>query len=106
MKPKQAKFFFRYVLLAAVRDIITTNKHLNVHSFEALLRSLYKPAPFFKGILFPLLEENCTLKEAAIIASILSRKTIPAQHLAAAMIHTAVLDFSGQFNNAWLGLGS
>ena len=29
---------------------------LNVHLYEALKKSLYKPAAFFKGVLFPLCE--------------------------------------------------
>ncbi|GLB42224.1 putative bystin [Lyophyllum shimeji] len=95
MKPKQAQFFFRYVLLPAVRENIATNRSLNVHYYEALLRSLFKPAAFFKGFLFPLLEENCTLKEATIVASVLAKKAIPPLHLGAAILHIAAADFSG-----------
>ncbi|KAG6849899.1 hypothetical protein H0H93_003913 [Arthromyces matolae] len=56
MKSNQAEFYFRHVLLPAFRDNITTNGSLNVHYYEALLRCLFKPAAFFKGFLFPLLE--------------------------------------------------
>lgn len=50
------------VLLDALRDDIVNpnttknNRKLNVHYYEALKRALYKPAAFFKGIVFPLLE--------------------------------------------------
>ena len=50
------------VLLDALRDDIANpnttknNRKLNVHYYEALKRALYKPAAFFKGIVFPLLE--------------------------------------------------
>lgn len=56
MKPAQAQLFLGVVLLDAVRNDIQENKKLNVHYYEALKRSLYKPAAFFKGIIFPLLD--------------------------------------------------
>ncbi|RDB25747.1 Bystin [Hypsizygus marmoreus] len=102
MKPRQAQFFFRYVLLPAVRDDIAgggagrkVGRGLNVHYYEALVRAMFKPAPFFKGVVFPFLEENCTLKEAAIVASVLAKKSIPSVHLGAAIVHIAASDFSG-----------
>lgn len=56
MKPAQAQLFIQVVLLDAVRNDIQVNKRLNPQYFEALKRALYKPAAFFKGLLFPLLE--------------------------------------------------
>jgi essential nuclear protein 1 len=62
MKPAQAQVFLQGVVLDAVREDIanpnsTKNRRkLNVHYYEALKRALYKPAAFFKGIVFPLLE--------------------------------------------------
>lgn len=35
---------------------------LNVHLYEALKKALYKPAAFFKGILFPLCEVSESVK--------------------------------------------
>ena len=32
---------------------------LNVHLYDALKKSLYKPSAFFLGILFPLCEVGC-----------------------------------------------
>ncbi|KAK0191377.1 Bystin-domain-containing protein [Armillaria mellea] len=78
MKPPQAQLFLSVVLLDAIREDIQQNKKLNVHYYEALKRSLYKPGAFFKGIIFPMLDQGCTLKEAAIVASILARTKIPA----------------------------
>jgi len=37
------------VILDRVREDIHENKKLNVHLFECLKKSLYKPAGFFKG---------------------------------------------------------
>ncbi|KAK7062838.1 snoRNA-binding rRNA-processing protein [Paramarasmius palmivorus] len=96
MKAVQVVFFLRYVLLPAVRENIEENGKLNVHYYEALLRALYKPAAFFKGVLFPLLDEGCTLKEAVIVSSVVAKKSIPSVHLGAAILHIASQDFTGR----------
>ncbi len=36
---------------------------LNLHLYEALKKSLYKPAAFFKGVLFPLCEVSMVQPE-------------------------------------------
>ncbi|KAK7471119.1 snoRNA-binding rRNA-processing protein [Stygiomarasmius scandens] len=95
MKPPQAQLFLSVVLLDAVREDIRQNKKLNVQYYEALKRALYKPGAFFKGIIFPMLDEGCTLKEAAIIASILARVKIPVLHASAALLRIAEMDYSG-----------
>ncbi|OLY84392.1 Bystin [Smittium mucronatum] len=96
MKPKQAQKFLNTVLLERVRDDISENKKLNYHLYMALKKALYKPAAFFKGILFPLCEnDNCTLREAIIISSVLSKVSIPVLHSAAALLHLANLNYSG-----------
>jgi essential nuclear protein 1 len=56
MKPEQARIYLHFVLLNAVRTDIADNNKLNVHYYEALIRAMYKPAAFFKGIVFPFLE--------------------------------------------------
>ncbi|KAF9268295.1 Bystin-domain-containing protein [Marasmius fiardii PR-910] len=95
MKPPQAQLFLSVVLLDAIREDIRENKKLNVQYYEALKRALFKPAAFFKGIIFPLLEQGCTLKEAAIIASILSRTRVPVLHASAALLRIAEMDYTG-----------
>jgi essential nuclear protein 1 len=45
------------VLLDRVREDMQMNAgKLNVHLYDALRKSLYKPSAFFLGILFPLCE--------------------------------------------------
>lgn len=91
----------------------------------ALKKALYKPAAFFKGLLFPLCEVrrliklthragdfdnlaelasfkplsqqsgSCTLREAVIIGSILSKVSIPVLHSGAALLKLADMDYSG-----------
>ena len=86
-KPHITQAFLHNVLLDHVREDIHERKKLNVHLFDALKKALYKPAPFFKGFLFPLLTEgNCTLREATIISAVLVRVSIPVLHSAAALL--------------------
>ncbi|KAJ3734498.1 Bystin-domain-containing protein [Lentinula guzmanii] len=95
MKPPQAQLFLSVVLLDAVREDVQENKKLNVQYYEALKRALYKPGAFFKGIVFPMLDQGCTLKEAAIIASILAKVKIPVLHASAALLRIAEMDYTG-----------
>jgi essential nuclear protein 1 len=62
MKPQQARVYLEGVVLGLVRADLeqpSTRKDtrkLSPHLYEALKRSLYKPAAFFKAIVFPLLD--------------------------------------------------
>ncbi|KAF8407719.1 hypothetical protein HHK36_006854 [Tetracentron sinense] len=51
---RKAQRFYKLVLLQRVREDIRKNKRLHFALYQALKKSLYKPAAFFKGILFPL----------------------------------------------------
>ncbi|ORY95736.1 Bystin-domain-containing protein [Syncephalastrum racemosum] len=96
MKVRQAQRFFTLVLLERVRDDIQENKKLNYHLYMALKKAMYKPAAFFKGILFPLCESGtCTLKEASIMGSVLQRVSVPVLHSAAALLRLADMDYTG-----------
>ncbi|KAK8858655.1 hypothetical protein IAR55_002884 [Kwoniella newhampshirensis] len=96
LKPTEVRVFLEGVLLDKCRDDMRANNgKLNVHLYEALKKGLYKPAAFFKGILFPLCETACTLKEAAIVASVLSKVSVPVLHSAAALLRLASMDYSG-----------
>ncbi|CAO3633494.1 unnamed protein product [Cunninghamella echinulata] len=96
LKAQQAQRFFSLVLLDRVREDIEENKKLNYHLFLALKKALYKPAAFFKGVLFPLCESgSCTLKEASIIGSVLTRVSIPVLHSSAALLRLADMDYTG-----------
>lgn len=53
---KKAERFYKLVLLPRVREDIRKNKRLHFALYQALKKSLYKPAAFNKGILFPLCE--------------------------------------------------
>lgn len=85
-KPHITQIFLRNVLLDRVREDIHETKKLNVHLFNALKKALYKPSAWFKGLLFPLVDGQCTLREAHIISSVLVRVSIPVLHSAAALL--------------------
>ena len=53
---KKAERFYKLVLLPRVREDIWKNKCLHFALYQSLKKCLYKPAAFFKGILFPLCE--------------------------------------------------
>ncbi|KAI8975347.1 Bystin-domain-containing protein [Mycotypha africana] len=96
LKIKQVQRFFSLVLLDRIRDDIHENKKLSYHHYLALKKSLYRPAAFFKGILFPLCESgNCTLKEAAIVGSVLAKVSVPVLHSSAAILRLAEMEYTG-----------
>lgn len=73
-------------MLDRVQSDIQETRKLNVHLFDALKRSLYKPAAFFKGLLFPLVSSGAILREASIISGVLACVSIPVLHSAAAIL--------------------
>jgi essential nuclear protein 1 len=86
-KPWVAQEFISTVLLNRVREEIYETKKLNVHTYNALRKALYKPACFFKGLLFPLVSSGtCSLREAHIVSSVIARVSIPVLHSAAALL--------------------
>mmetsp|Transcript_16740 Transcript_16740/g.23264 ORF Transcript_16740/g.23264 Transcript_16740/m.23264 type:complete len:448 (+) Transcript_16740:219-1562(+) len=95
LNPKMAQRFYNLVLLDSVRADIVASKKLNYHYYMSLKKAIYKPAAFFKGILLPLCKENCTLREAAIVASVMQRVSIPVHHSAVAIHKLAQLEYSG-----------
>ncbi|KAK4197235.1 Bystin-domain-containing protein [Triangularia verruculosa] len=85
-KPKVVQRFMEMVILDRVREDIYENKKLNVHLFNSLKKGLYKPAGFFKGFLRPLAASGtCTMREAQIVAGVLTRVSIPVIHSAMAL---------------------
>ena len=85
-RPAVAQAFCSDVLLPRVREDIRETKKLNVHLYKAMKKALYKPAAFFRGLLFPLVGSGtCTLREAQIISSVLQRVSIPVLHSATAL---------------------
>lgn len=93
---KMCQRFYNLVLLPRLRDDIVEYKKLNFHLFQALQKAIYKPQAFFKGILLPLCESGtCTLREATIFGSVLTKASIPMLHAAVAMLKIANMEYTG-----------
>ncbi|KAI4276515.1 MAG: hypothetical protein LQ337_002444 [Flavoplaca oasis] len=85
--PLVTRQYLETVILDRVREDIHETKKLNVHLYKALRKSLYRPAAFFKGFLFPLVSSGtCTLREAHIISSVLAKNSMPVLHSAVALL--------------------
>jgi essential nuclear protein 1 len=96
LNEKMAQRFFNLVLLEKCRDDIRSNDKLNYHLYMALKKALFKPAAFYKGLLLPLAQSRtCTLREATIIGSVLTKVSIPGNHSAAALLRLAEMPYSG-----------
>mmetsp|Transcript_2730 Transcript_2730/g.3969 ORF Transcript_2730/g.3969 Transcript_2730/m.3969 type:complete len:463 (+) Transcript_2730:139-1527(+) len=96
LNARMAQRFFNLILLPRLREDFAEHKKLNYHHYQALKKTLYKPAAFFKGIVIPLCEDgDCTLREAVIFSSVLKKKTVPVLHSAATIMKLASLPWSG-----------
>jgi essential nuclear protein 1 len=96
LDPKRARTFYGDVLLERCRDDIREHRRLNYHLYQALHRALFKPAPWFKGILLPLVKSgDCTLREALVFGSVLAKASVPAAHAAVVIMKLAELPYSG-----------
>lgn len=96
LNEKMAQRFLNMVLLEKCRDDIVTNKKLNYYYYMAIRKSLYKPAAFYKGFLLPLAQSaTCTLREATIVGSALTKLSIPSNHSAAVLLRLASLPYNG-----------
>lgn len=96
LKERMAQRFYSLVLLPRIRDDITEYKRLNFHLYSALKKALFKPGAWFKGILIPLCESGtCTLREAIIIGSVLTKCSIPVLYSSAAMLKLAEMEYNG-----------
>ncbi|XP_051549906.1 bystin-like [Myxocyprinus asiaticus] len=96
LKERMAQRFYNLVLLPRIRDDIAEYKRLNFHLYSALKKALFKPGAWFKGIMLPLCESGtCTLREAIIIGSILTKCSIPVLHSSAAMLKLAEMEYNG-----------
>uniref|UniRef100_A0A914R075 Bystin n=1 Tax=Parascaris equorum TaxID=6256 RepID=A0A914R075_PAREQ len=95
LNAKLCQRFYRYVLLPRLRDDIDEYKKLNFHLYQALHKATYKPQAFFKGIILPLCESGtCTLREATIFGSVLTKSSLPMLHAAVAMLKMVAASFS------------
>lgn len=98
LNEKMAQRFYNTILFPRVMDDITENKRLNYHLYRALKKAVYKPAAFYKGIILPLCEQQCTLHEAAIIASVIKKVSVPVLQSSAALYKMTQMEYNGTVN--------
>lgn len=67
LDPKQSQKFYKEILLEKVREEIGQTGKLSVQTYMALKKAIYKPAAFFKGLLFPLCEVSFPLRPPSSI---------------------------------------
>lgn len=90
-----AQRFFNLLLLPRLRNDISQHKRLNHHLYQAVVKAIFKPHAFFRGIVLPLVEDGCTAREAIILCSILAKLAIPLMPAAAALLKLTELPYSG-----------
>ncbi|MFO0515248.1 MAG: hypothetical protein ACK5YA_00175, partial [bacterium] len=90
--------FYRDFFVPHIRLNIKKFGKLNIYLYKALKKSIFKPAGFFKGIIFPM-AENLTAKEANIIGSILKKCSIPIAHSASAIMKLLELNGFDRISN-------
>lgn len=96
LQANEAQKYIENVLLQKFRTCIedSENHSLDYHLYRAVKKSLYKPGAFFKGFLLPLVDDHCTVREATIAASVLSKVSVPVLHSSVALAQLLQRDFS------------
>lgn len=95
LNEKMAQRYFNMVLLPKLREDIEVTKRLNYHLYNSVMKAVFKPAAFFRGLLLPLAQDGCTAREALIMSSILSKISIPVLHSSVALLKLAQMPYSG-----------
>ena len=90
-----AQRFFHLIVLDRVRQEIADSKKVSPQLYMALRKAMYKPAAWFKGILLPLCESGCSLREAVVLASLLAKVSVPVLHSSAALLKLAEMEYTG-----------
>ena len=96
LSSNEATLFIETILLPRFRDSIenSDDHSLNYHIYRALKKSLYKPGAFFKGFLLPLVDGYCSVREATIAASVLTKVSVPVLHSSVALTQLLTRDFN------------
>jgi essential nuclear protein 1 len=87
--------FYEFVLLERVREEVLSQQRVPIHVYDALRRAIYRPGPFYKGIVLPLvLNGDANARECLIIGSIITKHSIPVLHSSAALMKIADMPYS------------
>ncbi|EPY35279.1 essential nuclear protein 1 [Angomonas deanei] len=96
LNERMAQRFYAAVLLPIVHERFIEDRKLHPSLYMAVRKALFKPVAFFKGFLLPLAaDEECTLKESLVIASILQKSHLPPVPTAVTMVKLSQMPYSG-----------
>ena len=94
LNPKHAQRYYNLILLPRVRDDIRANK-AKLSFILRRQKSHLQTSSVLLRVYYYLAESACTLKEALIVGSVMSKVSIPMMHSAAAMLKLTQLPYSG-----------
>ncbi|KAL8039801.1 hypothetical protein ABFX02_10G059900 [Erythranthe guttata] len=93
MSDRKVEKFYKLYLLPRVRRDLHNNKTLHFALYRSVMKAVYKPAAFNKGILFPLWEsKTCTRVETSKFLSIIAKISIPVLHASVALLKLADME--------------
>ncbi|SCU69166.1 essential nuclear protein 1, putative [Trypanosoma equiperdum] len=96
LNERMAQRFYAAVLLPVVHEHMSAEKKLHPALYMAIRKALFKPVAFYKGFILPLAaDDECTLKEALVVASVLQRMHLPPVPTAVTIVKLAQQPFSG-----------
>eukprot|EP00755_Sulcionema_specki_P004461 Sspe_Gene.4473::Locus_1473_Transcript_1_1_Confidence_1.000_Length_1463::g.4473::m.4473/K14797/ENP1, BYSL; essential nuclear protein 1 len=93
---KMAQRFYNIVLLPSIRSMVKRTGRLHSHMYAAIRKAMWKPGAFNKGFLIPLAaEEDLSIKEALIVASVLTKSSLPRAHAMVAILKISQMPYNG-----------
>lgn len=90
----EAYRFLKSILLPRVMLAMEKERKLNVHLFQALGKSTYKPRAFYRGIVFVLARRDASTNIVKAVSSILKRCSIPADIAAPAIFKLSQMEWN------------
>lgn len=81
LKMTEVPKFYEFILLPKILKHIEQHKKLDGILYQSLIKALYKPIAWFKGILFPLIQKECSNKVMVIVGSIIKRMSINVKYV-------------------------
>ncbi|GHP01748.1 hypothetical protein PPROV_000050500 [Pycnococcus provasolii] len=96
LNAKMAQRFYFLVLLPRFRRDMREEQKIHFAVYQAIKKAVYKPSAFYRGFLLPLCAQgDCTLREAVVLASVLSKVSIPVLHSSAALLRLCEMPYCG-----------
>ncbi|SBT76980.1 essential nuclear protein 1, putative [Plasmodium ovale] len=76
LKEKEVAVYYEFILLPILLEYIERNKKLDSILYKTVIKALYKSKAWFKGILYPLLQRECTKKQIIIFGSVIQKMSV------------------------------